>query len=154
MMLVDHLLLTTTHLFIMLFFIRRLIMGLRDRLRFDSLFLLVARLGSLRGSRLPDLARAGVGAAAIGLGRCSLLAGSSLGRREAGRKSALLVPAQLLFDLAIAGGSCLGIVETRLLSNDIPVNLQEILSALSGKVSNRERVVNESSQDSQMTKVG
>jgi hypothetical protein len=85
MMLVDHLLLTTTHLFIMLFFIRRLIMGLRDRLRFDSLFLLVARLGSLRGSRLPDLARAGVGAAAIGLGRCSLLAGSSLGRREAGR---------------------------------------------------------------------
>jgi hypothetical protein len=149
MMLVDHLLLTTTHLFIMLFFIRRLIMGLRDRLRFDSLFLLVARLGSLRGSRLPDLARAGVG-----LGRCSLLAGSSLGRREAGRKSALLVPAQLLFDLAIAGGSCLGIVETRLLSNDIPVNLQEILSALSGKVSNRERVVNESSQDSQMTKVG
>jgi hypothetical protein len=56
--------------------------------------------------------------------------------------------------LAIAGVSCLGIAETRLLSHDIPVNLKEILSALSGKVSCRERVVNESPQDSRMTKVG
>jgi hypothetical protein len=153
MMLVDHLLLNTSHLLIMLFFIR-IIMALRDRLRFDSLFLLAARLGSLRGSGLPDLTGAGVGAAAIGLGRCSFLAGSSLGRREAGRKSALVLPAQLFLDLAIAGVSCLAIVETRLLGNNIPINLQEILSALSAKISYRERVVNERPQDSQMTEVG
>jgi hypothetical protein len=155
MMLIDHILLNTTHLLIILFLIRliRLIMDLRLRLRFDSLFLLDAGLGSLRGFGLPNLAGAGVGAATIGLGRCSLLTGSFLGKREAGRKSALVGPAQLLLDLAIASGGCLGIAEARLLSNDIPVNLQEILSALSGKVSYRERVVNESPQDSQMTKV-
>jgi hypothetical protein len=147
MMLIDHILLNTTHLLIMLFLITliTLIMDLRLKLklRFDSLFLLDAGLGSLRGFGLPNLAGAGVGAAAIGLGRCSLLTWSFLGRREAGRKSALVGPAQLLLDLAIASGGCLGIAEARLLSNDIPVNLQEILSALSGKVSYRERVVNE-----------
>jgi hypothetical protein len=144
MMLVDHLLVNTTHLLIMLFFIRRLIMVLGDRFRFDSLFLLDAGLGILRGSGLLDLT--GVGAAAIGPW-CSLLAWSPLG------KSAILVPAQLLLDLTIAGDGCPSIAETRLRSNDIPVNLQEILSALSGKVSYRARVVNENPQDSPMTKV-
>jgi hypothetical protein len=153
MMLVDHLLLNTSRLLIIVFFIR-IITVLRDRIRFDSFFLLDAGLGSLGGSGLPDLAGAAVGAAAIGLGRCSLLAGSSLCRREAGRKSAIVVPAQLFLDLAIAGVGCLGIAETRLLSNNIPVDLQKILSALSGKVYYRERVVNESSQDSQVTEAG
>jgi hypothetical protein len=89
-----HLLLNTTHLLIMLFIIRRLIMLLRDRLRFDSLFLLDAGLGSLRSSGasgLPDLGGADVCAAAVGLG-CSLLAWSPVGK-STGRKSAIFVPA-------------------------------------------------------------